>query len=151
LAQIWEAAELLGYPFGPYIRLLALTAQRRTEAAGMRWADLDLSTATWTIPAADTKGERRHHVPLTAAAVKILAALPRLGAFVFTTDGRTHMTNYANLKAKPRAGFMGRRDRACDGSACRPSRRAAEAADKPTTPNGSRFEPDVAPLIRQVG
>jgi hypothetical protein len=24
----------------------------------MRWADLDLSTATWTIPAADTKGER---------------------------------------------------------------------------------------------
>jgi integrase len=80
LAQIWKAAELLGYPFGPYIRVLALTAQRRTEVAGMRWADLDLSTATWTIPAADTKGERRHHVPLSATAVEILSALPRLGA-----------------------------------------------------------------------
>ncbi|HEY0013270.1 MAG TPA: integrase arm-type DNA-binding domain-containing protein [Allosphingosinicella sp.] len=51
MAQIWNAAELLGYPFGPYIRILALTAQRRTEVARMRWADLDLSTATWTIPA----------------------------------------------------------------------------------------------------
>jgi integrase len=34
MAQIWKAAELLGYPFGPFVRLLALTAQRRTEVAG---------------------------------------------------------------------------------------------------------------------
>ncbi|HEX8127049.1 MAG TPA: tyrosine-type recombinase/integrase [Allosphingosinicella sp.] len=100
MAQIWKAAELLGYPFGPYIRLLALTAQRRTEVAGMPWADLDFDAATWTIPAADTKGDRRHHVPLSAVAVEILAALPRLGVHVFTTDGRTHMTNYAKLKAR---------------------------------------------------
>lgn len=100
VAQIWRAAELLGYPFGPYIHLLALTAQRRTEVAGMRWADLDLASATWMIPAADTKGERRHLVPLALAAVEILEALPRLGAHVFTTDGRTHMTNYAKLKAR---------------------------------------------------
>jgi integrase len=100
MAQIWKAAELLGYPFGPYIRLLALTAQRRTEVAGMRWNDLDLDSATWTIPAADTKGDRRHYVPLSGVAVEILRALPRLGVHVFTTDGRTHMTNYAKLKAK---------------------------------------------------
>ncbi|MFN3727556.1 MAG: tyrosine-type recombinase/integrase [Allosphingosinicella sp.] len=100
MAQIWKAAELLGYPFGPYIRLLALTAQRRTEVAGMRWNDLDLDAATWTIPAADTKGDRRHYVPLSAVAVEILRALPRLGVHVFTTDGRSHMTNYAKLKAR---------------------------------------------------
>ncbi|TMJ16307.1 MAG: DUF4102 domain-containing protein [Alphaproteobacteria bacterium] len=100
VAQIWKAAELLGYPFGPYIRLLALTAQRRTEVAAMRWNDLDLDAAMWIIPAADTKGERRHYVPLPAAAVEILAVLPRMGVFVFTTDGRTHMTNYAKLKAR---------------------------------------------------
>lgn len=100
VAQIWKAAELLGYPFGPYIRLLVLTAQRRTEVAGMRWADLDLDATTWTIPAADTKGDRRHYVPLSTVAVEILAALPRLGVHVFTTDGRTHMTNYSKLKAK---------------------------------------------------
>jgi integrase len=100
VAHIWKAAELLGYPFGPYIRLLVLTAQRRTEVAGMRWVDLDLDAATWTIPAADTKGDRRHYVPLSAVGVEILAALPRLGLHVFTTDGRTHMTNYAKMKAR---------------------------------------------------
>jgi integrase len=100
LAKIWMAAELLGYPFGPYIRLLILTAQRRTEVAAMRWDDLDLEAAMWTIPAADTKGERRHFVPLPAAAVRILKSLPQLGVHVFTTDGRTHMTNFAKLKAR---------------------------------------------------
>jgi len=100
MAQIWKAAEFLGYPFGPYIRLLALTAQRRTEVAGMRWNDLDLDAAMWIIPAADTKAERRHYVPLSAIAVEILRGLPRLGVYVFTTDGRTHMTNYAKLKAR---------------------------------------------------
>lgn len=100
MAQIWKAAEFLGYPFGPYVRLLALTAQRRTEVAAMRWNDLDLDTAMWNIPAADTKGERRHFVPLSPTAVKILRGLPRLGEHVFTTDGRTHMTNYAKLKLR---------------------------------------------------
>ncbi|HEX8667119.1 MAG TPA: tyrosine-type recombinase/integrase [Allosphingosinicella sp.] len=100
VAQIWKATELLGYPFGPYIRLLVLTAQRRTEVASMRWDDLDLDGSMWTIPAANTKGERRHFVPLSAAAVQILEPLPRLGVYVFTTDGRTHMTNYAKLKTR---------------------------------------------------
>ena len=100
IAQIWKAAELLGYPFGPYIRLLILTAQRRTEVASMRWDDLDLDAGMWTIPAANTKGERRHFVPLSPAAVQILTQLPRLGVHVFTTDGRTHMTNYAKLKTR---------------------------------------------------
>jgi integrase len=100
LAQIWKAAELLGYPFGPYVRILILTAQRRTEVASMRWEDLDLDASMWTIPAADTKGERRHFVPLSTAAVQVLKPLPRLGVHVFTTDGRTHMTNYAKLKTR---------------------------------------------------
>lgn len=100
IARVWKAAELLGYPFGPYVRLLTLTAQRRTEVAGMRWADVDLEAASWIIPAADTKGQRLHFIPLSAPAVEILSTLPRLGVHVFTTDGRTHITNYAKLKAR---------------------------------------------------
>lgn len=100
VSQIWEAAEHLGYPFGPYVRLLALTAQRRTEVARMRWADVDLKEAMWTIPAAETKAARRHFVPLSKLAVALLRSLPRIGAYVFTTDGETHMTNYAKLKAR---------------------------------------------------
>ena len=30
-----------GYPFGPLFKLLLLTAQRRSEVAGMKWAELD--------------------------------------------------------------------------------------------------------------
>jgi integrase len=100
MATIWKAAEHLGYPFGPYVRILSLTAQRRTEVASMRWADVDLETANWTIPAAVTKSERKHAVPLSPLALATLHPLPRLGDFVFTTDGRTHMTNFAKLKAR---------------------------------------------------
>jgi integrase len=100
VAAIWKAAEHLGYPFGPYVLLLCLTAQRRTEVASMRWVDLDLDTATWTIPAAATKSERLHAVPLSPLALATLERLPRIGEYVFTTDGRTHMTNFAKLKAR---------------------------------------------------
>jgi len=100
LQQVWRGAALLGYPFGPYLQLLALTAQRRTEVAGMRWGDLDLDAASWIMPSADTKSKRSHIVPLPALAVQILGSLPTLGAYVFTTDGRTHLSCYAKLKAR---------------------------------------------------
>lgn len=35
--RVYKAADLLGYPFGGFIKLLLLTAQRRSEVAGMRW------------------------------------------------------------------------------------------------------------------
>lgn len=100
LAAIWRAAEHLGYPFGPFIRLLILTAQRRTEVASIRWADIDFDTATWTIPAALTKAERQHALPLSPLALATIEPLPRIGGYLFTTDGRTHMTNFAKLKGR---------------------------------------------------
>jgi integrase len=38
--EIWAAAEELGEPFGPFVKLLLLTLQRREEVAGMRWSEL---------------------------------------------------------------------------------------------------------------
>jgi len=100
VAEIWVASELLGYPFGPYVRVLALTAQRRTEVARMRWSDLDLEAGLWAIPASETKSDRRHVVPLTESAIMLLAELPRVGAYVFTTDGRTAISNFAKIKTR---------------------------------------------------
>ena len=37
LRLIWTAAQQIGWPFGSFVRTLLLTAQRRAEAAGMRW------------------------------------------------------------------------------------------------------------------
>lgn len=100
IATVWKAAGLLGFPFGQYLRTLALTAQRRTEVAAMRWSDVDMDAATWIIPAKETKSQRTHLVPLSPPVLVILLDLPRLGPFVFTTDGETHVSGYAKAKSR---------------------------------------------------
>ena len=42
LSPIWLAADTVGDPFGPIVRLLILTGQRRDEVAGMGWSEVDL-------------------------------------------------------------------------------------------------------------
>lgn len=99
LATVWNGAGLAGYPFGHFVRMLALTAQRRSEVAAMRWDDIDLEAAVWTLSAADTKADRGQAVPLSAPALAILETAPRLGPYVFTTDGETHISGFAKGKA----------------------------------------------------
>jgi integrase len=77
-----------------------MTAQRRTEVASMRWGDVDLDAATWVIPAKVTKSGRTHLVPLSAPVVALLKNVPRLGEYVFTHDGDTHVSGYAKAKAR---------------------------------------------------
>ena len=45
LALIWRAAESQGYPFGPCIQLLMLTAHRRDEVAQMTRTEVDFDKA----------------------------------------------------------------------------------------------------------
>lgn len=45
---------------------------------GASWDEIDLEAAIWAIPAARMKMKREHRVPLSAAAVALLQALPRL-------------------------------------------------------------------------
>ncbi len=54
------------------VRLCAITAQRVGEVAGMKPDELDLKTATWTIPGARTKNGYKHSVPLSRLAVEII-------------------------------------------------------------------------------
>ena len=65
------------------LELLILTAARPSELLGMRWPEIDLAAATWTIPGERMKSGRPHRVPLSGRAVELLADLPREGAFVF--------------------------------------------------------------------
>lgn len=50
------------YPYGPLIKLLILTGQRLREVADMRWSEIDIGKALWTIPAPRMKGGRSHEV-----------------------------------------------------------------------------------------
>lgn len=54
-----------------------LTACRSGESRGALWSEIDMDTATWSIPGARMKSGRPHRIPLSSAAVTLLAALPR--------------------------------------------------------------------------
>jgi integrase len=106
LRAVWDAAGLMGYPYGHIFRLLILTGQREREIAGMRWPEVDLSQRLWTIPAGRMKGGRAHEVPLAPEALALLSGLPRF------TGGECGFTTTAGLK--PVNGFSkpkGRIDR----------------------------------------
>jgi len=52
LGRIWNAADVMPYPWGPLFRILLLTLGRREEVAAMRWSELSSELAGWTIPSA---------------------------------------------------------------------------------------------------
>lgn len=102
LRLCWTEAEREGYPFAPCVQLLMLTGQRRGEVSGMRWSELDLENATWTIPASRAKNGCTHIVPLSPVAIEIIVALPRfLGSdHVFTTTGISPISGFGRLKER---------------------------------------------------
>lgn len=60
------------------IRFLVLTAARSGEARGARWHEVDLGARVWVIPADRMKGNVEHRVPLSDAAVEVLAQARRI-------------------------------------------------------------------------
>ncbi len=103
LRAIWKGADGLGYPFGPILKLLMLTGQRRAEVAGMQWAEIDLDAATWRIPKERSKNGKAHEVDLSPQALEVLQSLKRLGPVVFPArkaPARKHVdTTPADLRA----------------------------------------------------
>ena len=53
--------------------LLALTGVRGGEATGAHWDEINLDTATWTIPALRMKASLEHVVPLSTQVLAVLA------------------------------------------------------------------------------
>jgi integrase len=71
LAEIWIAVG--DGPYGQLVRLLMCTGARRAEIADLQWSEIDVPNADWiTIPAARTKTEIDHRVPITKPVAKIL-------------------------------------------------------------------------------
>ncbi len=74
------------------LEFLILTAARSGEVLGARWAEFDLESKVWTIPAARMKAGREHRVPLSSRALAILETLAkaRTGDFVFPGQRRAN-------------------------------------------------------------
>jgi integrase len=103
LAAIWRAARQMAYPWGPFIKLILLTGDRRAEWARARWDWLSNDWSLLTIPAAFYKTGKDQVVPISDAARVILALLPReiTGPHIFSTDGgATPISGFSKAKAR---------------------------------------------------
>lgn len=100
IALVWRAAEAQGYPFGPCIQLLMLTAQRRDEVTLMVRSEVDLDKATWTLPPSRTKNAKAHIVPLAPMALSLLKGLPWDAEHAFTTTRKGPVSNLSRLKSR---------------------------------------------------
>lgn len=76
-----------------FVWIAFLTAARRSNVMAMRWADIERSRKTWTIPASESKNRQPLHIPLHDLAIEILEArLARRtdsSIYVFPGTGKT--------------------------------------------------------------
>ena len=59
------------------VEFAILTACRSGEVRGAQWGEFDTTGKVWTIPAERMKAKREHQVPLSDAALTLLALMPR--------------------------------------------------------------------------
>lgn len=112
LRLVWIASGNLGYPFGPFYRLLILTGQRREEVSGLDWRELDRKNAEWNLPGPRAKNGIGTTVHLTEQAIVEIDAIagsekwPRTG-YVFSTTGKTPISGYSRGKARLDTAIVG--------------------------------------------
>lgn len=94
LMYIWKTTPR-GHPcFGPIVRLLITTGQRREEVSGMSWEELSRGDSVWTLPSARSKNKEPNFVPLNDLALAELDKMaggqiwPRKGLVFPTSTGR---------------------------------------------------------------
>ena len=93
LRAVWAVGD---GPFGQLIQFLLLTATRRGEAANAHRSEF--TKGDWIIPGRRYKTGTDHLVPLSSAALALLAKLPSR-RFIFSTDGgETPISGFSKFK-----------------------------------------------------
>lgn len=105
LRYIWEAAPECHRCFGPIVRLLVTTGQRREEVSGMQWQELNRAERTWTLPGSRAKNREPNVIPLNELAFAEIDSQARGGQWpqkgrVFATASGAGFTGYAKGKNK---------------------------------------------------
>ncbi len=104
IAALWRAWAEIGWPYGFIFKLILLTAQRRSDIAGLRLEDIGFTTQIWTPPHARSDTGNVHELPLSKGALEILAALPRSkGPLVFPSPADRNKPASGFSKASERA------------------------------------------------
>ena len=102
MRAIWKAAEEIGYPYGPWIKLLILTGARRGDWAQASRSEIDIEKQVLVIPASRYKTAVDHSVPLGETAWEIIEGLPMWneGSYLFSTTGGRVAINSAGAAKK---------------------------------------------------
>ncbi|ENZ8243329.1 TPA: tyrosine-type recombinase/integrase [Klebsiella aerogenes] len=90
-----------------------LTLVRPSEASGARWAEIDLDTKLWSIPAERMKAKREHVVPLSPQALEVLEVMKPISAhrehiFPSRNDPKLPMNSQTANAALKRMGYGGK-------------------------------------------
>ena len=100
VVALWKATDNAGWPWGPYVRMLILTMQRRQEVAEMDWSEIDVEARRWTLPAQRAKNDEEHVIPLSSLALRELQLLgPKRKGLVFTTTGTTPVSGFYKARS----------------------------------------------------
>ena len=101
LLAAWIAAGRLERPWRQLVRLLIVTLQRRSEVAGLDWAEIDVSQRMWQLPEERAKNDQPHRVALNALAIAELRTLePKDCGPVLTTRGSVTVSGFSKVKKK---------------------------------------------------
>src|SRR5262245_48516028 len=106
-------AELADQNAANAIRLLLLTGARQGELLAAKFSNVSLEAGVWTKPGATTKQKTEHRVPLSAAAVQVLAEMRAQAAddaeWIFPARGGGHRphVNQAWIHARKAAKLPG--------------------------------------------
>ncbi len=97
LAAVWRAANSIGYPFGPIVKLLI--HHRPAAGGGGGHVPRRDRRRPVTIPKERVKNGVVHQVPLSAQALAIIRTLPGTNGHLFTTNGRP-ASGFFRVKAR---------------------------------------------------
>ncbi len=92
------------------LELAVLTAARSGEVRGAVWEEIDLERKLWVIPDKRMKMAKAHTVPLSDAAMKLIAELPRELNNPYLFPGSKPRTNISDMTLKAVLKRMGRGD-----------------------------------------
>ncbi len=108
IREIWVKSFELGELWGPLLRLLLLTVQRRSSVTGLRKSELDMTNTRFKKAISDEKNERAHTTHLSQPAmIEVETALKRLDLmedakedYLFSTTGRTPVSGWSKAKVR---------------------------------------------------
>ncbi|WP_170459637.1 tyrosine-type recombinase/integrase [Ruegeria arenilitoris] len=95
---IYEASEFLSPLWTPLIRLLILTAQRRSDITGLREGEVDFEKRRIDLPSVRTKNGKPHIVHLSDPALDIVSGIEPKNGLYFSTTGKTPVSGLSKVK-----------------------------------------------------